>query len=71
MSLCRTLPLHVKEAGVPAVVVMELVGHDSVQRSEHTPTTDARRCKRLPKISLIFLYEHQVEEWTFKNRRKR
>lgn len=34
-SLRHTAVTLLKEAGIPAAVVMELIGHDSAQMSEH------------------------------------
>jgi len=34
-SLRHTAVTQLKEAGIPAAVVMELIGHDSAQMSEH------------------------------------
>lgn len=34
-ALCHTAVTILKEAGIPAAVVMEIVGHDSEQMSEH------------------------------------
>lgn len=34
-TACVTLRSQLKKAGIPAAVVMELIGHDSAQMSEH------------------------------------